>query len=114
MVDASGKVTESTSANAYIVADGKIVTRNLTSDILHGITRAAVVRLAKEAALEVEERAFTVDEAKAADEAFLTSASSFVLPVVEIDGVAVAGSVVGPVTARMRELYVEAMRASAI
>ena len=114
MVDASGKVTESTSANAYIVADGKIVTRNLTSDILHGITRAAVVRLAKEAALEVEERAFTVDEAKAADEAFLTSASSFVLPVVEIDGVAIAGSAVGPVTTRMRELYVDAMRASAI
>ena len=113
MVDASGNVTESTSANAYIVAAGKIVTRNLTSDILR-ITRAAVVRLAKEAALEVEERAFTVDEAKAADEAFLTSASSFVLPVVEIDGVAVGGGAVGPVTTRMRELYVEAMRASAI
>ena len=55
MVDAAGNVTESTSANAYIVTAGKIVTRNLTSDILH-ITRAAVVRLAKEAALEVEER----------------------------------------------------------
>ena len=114
MVDAAGNVTESTSANAYIVTGGKIVTRNLTSDILHGITRAAVVRLAKEAALEVEERAFTVDEAKAAQEAFLTSASSFVLPVVEIDGVAVGGSAVGPVTTRMRELYVDAMRASAI
>ena len=72
------------------------------------------MRLAKEAALEVEEREFTVDEAKAADEAFLTSASSFVLPVVEIDGVAIAGGAVGPVTTRMRELYVEAMRASAI
>ena len=114
MVDAAGNVTESTSANAYIVAAGKIVTRNLTSDILHGITRAAVVRLAKEAALEVEERAFTVDEAKAAQEAFLTSASSFVLPVVEIDGVAVGSGAVGPVTTRMRELYVDAMRASAI
>ena len=114
MVDAAGNVTESTSANAYIVAGGKIITRNLTSDILHGITRAAVVRLAKEAALEVEERAFSVDEAKAADEAFLTSASSFVLPVVEIDCVAVGGGAVGPVTTRMRELYVDAMRASAI
>ncbi len=67
-----GKVTEGTSNNAYIVKGGKIITRDLSSDILHGITRAAVLRFAREAQMEVEERSFTVAEAKAADEAFIT------------------------------------------
>ena len=83
-----GTVTEGTSNNAYIVKDGKIITRHLRNDILHGITRAAVLRFAREAQMEVEERAFTIDEAQAADEAFITSASTFVMPVVEIDGAA--------------------------
>ncbi|HKL05968.1 MAG TPA: D-amino-acid transaminase, partial [Roseovarius sp.] len=78
-----GHVTEGTSNNAYIVKDGKIITRQLSNDILHGITRAAVLRFAREAQMTVEERFFTVDEAKDADEAFVTSASAFVMPVVE-------------------------------
>jgi len=65
-----GAVTEGTSNNAYIVKGGKIITRHLSNDILHGITRAAVLRFAREAQMEVEERAFTVAEAQDADEAF--------------------------------------------
>ena len=102
-----GKVTEGTSNNAYIVKDGKIITRELSTDILHGITRAAVLRFAKEAQMVVEERSFTIDEAKAADEAFFTSASAFVMPVVKIDGAEVGGGTPGPVAARLREIYLE-------
>jgi D-alanine transaminase len=64
-----------------------IITRELSNDILHGITRAAVLRFANEAQMTVEERNFSVEEAKNADEAFITSASTFVMPVVNIDGV---------------------------
>ncbi|MDA0187860.1 MAG: D-amino-acid transaminase, partial [Proteobacteria bacterium] len=81
-----GHVTEGTSNNAYIVKGNTIVTRHLGNEILHGITRAAVLRFAREAQMVVEERPFTVEEAKAADEAFITSASAFVMPVVEMDG----------------------------
>ncbi|MAZ25832.1 MAG: D-amino acid aminotransferase [Cytophagaceae bacterium] len=102
-----GFVTEGTSNNAYIVKDGKIITRNLSTDILHGITRAAVLKFAREAQMIVEERPFTVDEAKDADEAFFTSASAFVMPVVEIDGTAIGGGSVGQVATRLREIYLE-------
>jgi len=81
-----GAITEGSSNNAYIVKDGKIITRHLGNEILHGITRAAVLKFAASAQMEVEERAFSVEEAKAADEAFITSASTFVMPVVEVDG----------------------------
>ena len=109
-----GFVTEGTSNNTYIVRGNRIITRHLSSDILQGITRTAVLRLAAEAQMEVEERPFTIDEAKAADEAFFTSASAFVMPVVEIDGAALGGGTPGPVTARLREIYVDEMRKSAI
>ncbi len=109
-----GFVTEGTSNNAYIVTgDGVIVTRQLGTEILHGITRAAVLRLAREAQMKVEERPFTVDEAKAAAEAFFTSASAFVTPVVEIDGVPVGGGAPGPVATRLREIYISESRAHA-
>ena len=81
-----GFVTEGTSNNAYIVKNGQIITRALSNDILHGITRSAVLRFAREAQMELVERNFTIDEAQSADEAFVTSASTFVMPVVEIDG----------------------------
>ncbi|MEE4188937.1 MAG: D-amino-acid transaminase [Roseobacter sp.] len=102
-----GYVTEGTSNNAYIVKGNKIITRALSNDILHGITRASVLRFAQEAQMEVEERNFTIDEAKEADEAFITSASTFVMPVVEIDGVALGGGVPGRVAPRLREIYIE-------
>lgn len=109
-----GFVTEGTSNNTYIVRGNRIITRHLSSDILQGITRAAVLRLAAEAQMEVEERPFTIDEAKTADEAFFTSASAFVMPVVEIDGAALGGGTPGPVTARLRDIYLDEMRKSAI
>ncbi len=107
-------VTEGTSNNAWIVSGGRIITRHLGNEILHGITRAAVLRMAREAQMTVEERAFTLAEAKAADEAFVTSASTFVTPVVEIDGAPVGEGTPGPVARRLREIYIEDMRRSAI
>lgn len=107
-------VTEGTSNNAYIVKGGTIVTRALSNDILHGITRAAVLRFAREAQMSVEERSFTVAEAKAADEAFITSASAFVMPVVEIDGAMLGDGRPGPVARRLREVYLEESRKTAI
>jgi D-alanine transaminase len=109
-----GVVTEGTSNNAYIVKNGRIVTRELSHDILHGITRAAVLRFAAEAQMEVEERSFTLEEAQAADEAFVTSATAFVMPVVEIDGVAVGSGAPGRVAARLRDIYIEESLKSAI
>ena len=109
-----GFVTEGTSNNAYIVKGGKIITRALSTDILHGITRAAVLRFAAEAQMEVEERNFSIDEAKEADEAFITSASAFVMPVVEIDGVALGDGTPGKVAPRLREIYLEESRKVAI
>jgi len=109
-----GTVTEGTSNNAYIVKGNRIITRPLSSDILHGITRVAVLRFAAEAQMEVEERPFTIAEAQAADEAFITSASAFVMPVVEIDGQAVGAGRPGRVVPRLREIYLEEMRKAAI
>jgi D-alanine transaminase len=111
---ADGSVTEGTSNNAYIVKGNRIITRQLSNDILHGITRAAVLRFAAEAQFEVEERPFTVAEAQAADEAFSTAASIFVMPVVEIDGTPVGTGKPGPVALRMREIYLDEMRKTAI
>jgi D-alanine transaminase len=109
-----GLVTEGTSANAWIVKGKRIITRGLSHEILHGITRAAVKRLAEEAQFEIEERAFTIDEAKAADEAFATAASIFVMPVVEIDGAKVGTGAPGPVARRLREIYIDEMRKAAV
>lgn len=109
-----GKVTEGTSNNAYIVKDGKIITRHLSDEILHGITRAAVLRFAREAQMVVEERAFSIQEAQAADEAFFTSASAFVMPVVEIDGATLGDGAPGPVATRLREIYLDESRKVAV
>ncbi len=109
-----GQVTEGTSNNAYIVKGGKIITRQLSNDILHGITRAAVLRLAKEAQMEVEERGFTIEEAQQADEAFITSATTFVQPVVSIDGATIGKGEAGPVALRLREIYIDESRKKAI
>ena len=109
-----GFVTEGTSNNAYIVKGNKIITRALSNDILHGITRAAVLRFAREAQMEVEERNFTIAEAQQADEAFITSATTFVQPVVEIDGATLGGGTPGRVARRLREIYIEESRKAAI
>lgn len=103
----NGYVTEGSSNNAYIVKDGAIITRELSNDLLHGITRAAVLRLAREAQLKVIERSFTIEEAQGADEAFITSASNFCTPVLSIDGVEVGGGKPGPMAKRLHEIYLE-------
>jgi D-alanine transaminase len=109
-----GHVTEGTSNNAYIVANNKIITRQLGHEILHGITRTAVLRMARDAQMQVEERPFTPEEARAADEAFITSASSFVMPVVRIDNALIGNGNPGPVALRLREIYIEESRKAAI
>ena len=109
-----GMVTEGSSNNAYIVKGNSIITRHLGNEILHGITRAAVLRYAIEAQMTVEERSFTIAEAQDADEAFITSASTFVMPVVEVDDMAVGTGTPGPISARLREIYLEESRKAAI
>ena len=109
-----GKVTEGGSSSAFILThDDVIVTRQNGSEILPGCTRKAVVRLAEERQLRVEERAFSIDEALKAKEAFITSASSFVQAVVSIDGKTVASGKPGPMTSRLREIYIDFARATA-
>jgi D-alanine transaminase len=109
-----GFVTEGTSSNAWIVTrEGSVVTRDLSDSILHGITRAAVIAYGREAQIRVEERPFTLAEAQGAAEAFITAASAFVTPVIEIDGLPVGDGRPGPVTRRLRELYLAESRARA-
>lgn len=106
-----GMVTEGTSSNAFIVKDNTVITRPLSNRILAGCTRRALFRLSKEHGLKIEERLFTPEEAYAADEAFLTSASQFVMPIVEIDGKRIGGGQPGPVTRKLRELFLEEAQA---
>ena len=108
MVDEMGLVTEGSSTNAWIVdEDGKLRTRDAQANILRGITRAAVMALIADEGLELEERAFSVDEAKRAREAFYTSASGFVMPATSIDGVRIGDGKPGPIATRLRELYLD-------
>jgi D-alanine transaminase len=110
-----GKVTEGGSSSAFILTqDDVLVTRQNGSAILPGCTRKAVVKLAEERQLRVEERAFTVGEALAAKEAFITSASSFVQPVVSIDGEPIANGKPGATATRLREIYIDFARATAV
>ena len=115
MVDEMGLVTEGASTNAWIVdEDGRLRTRDAQSNILHGITRAAVMKMAAEEGLEVEERAFSVDEARRAKEAFYTSASGFVMPAVSIDGAKIGNGRPGPIATKLRALYIDRARDEAI
>ncbi len=107
-----GTVTEGTSTNAWIVtADGKAVTRPLSHAILSGITRLTVLKLAAEEGLKIEERPFTVEEARKAREAFLTSTTSFVLPVTTLDGKPIADGKPGALSRRLRDHYLRYMDA---
>ena len=114
-VDARGFVTEGSSTNAWIVtADGTILTRSAEAGILRGITRAGVLDVAAGVALRVEERPFSVSEALEASEAFLTSASSKVTAVVQIDGVVIGSGRPGPVANRLRRLFEEHVEISSL
>lgn len=105
-----GFVTEGSSNNAYIIdAKGTLVTRQLGHEILAGITRKAVLKLADEQDIKIEERLFSMEEAYAAREAFITSATTFVMPVTQIDGKPVRDGKPGNLTLRLRELYIQTM-----
>lgn len=103
-----GWVTEGTSNNAFIIThDGAVVTRELSRALLPGITRGALIDLVNQNDLRLEERAYTLDEAKGAAEAFITSSTSFVYPVVTLDGQAIADGKPGALTQRLRQLYID-------
>jgi D-alanine transaminase len=105
-VDTQGRVTEGSSSNAWIVTkDRKVITRPADNTILRGISRMVVLDVIRSQGLELVERPFTVAEALAAQEAFVTSASQVVLPVVKIDGQAVGDGAPGPVTAALRKEF---------
>jgi len=103
-----GFVTEGTSSSAYIIKDGVIITRPLSTAILPGIRRKVLMNLTKEHGIKVEERLFTLEEALNADEAFMSSATVFVLPIIEIDGRVIGDGKAGAITQKLRAFYVEA------
>jgi D-alanine transaminase len=106
LVDKSGRITEGASSTAWIVSrDGKLITHPLGSDVLAGVTRSVVIDALKEQGLAFEERAFTVEEAYAAREAFVTSASQIVMPVVRIDGRPVGNGAPGLIATTLRRDY---------
>jgi D-alanine transaminase len=105
-VDGDGRVTEGTSTNAWIVtADGTVVTRAADHAILNGVTRLAVLDIIARGGYRLAERPFTVAEAKAAREAFLTSTTADLLPVVTIDGAPVGEGRPGPLAQKLRAAY---------
>lgn len=100
-----GFITEGSSSNCFIFRDNKLITRELSQDILPGITRRAVLQLAKEQNLIIEERAFTLHEAIEAQEVFITSATTLIWPVISIDGQLINNGIPGPIAKRLREIY---------
>ncbi|PXA73785.1 D-amino acid aminotransferase [Caulobacter sp. D4A] len=114
-VDDLGLVTEGASSNAWIVdAEGRLRTRDTQANILRGVTRLTLLDVIAETGLPVEERPFTVEEAKTAREAFITGAGSLVTPIVSIDGDKIGDGTVGPVASRLRRAYIERAKAGAI
>ncbi|PWI33366.1 D-amino acid aminotransferase [Vibrio albus] len=109
-----GHVTEGSSNNAYIVTqEGKLITRPLSNDILHGITRKSLLQLANDASIEVEERNFTIEEAYQAKEAFVSSATTFVWPVINIDGHSIGDGKPGEIAKKLRDIYIDVAKSTA-
>lgn len=110
-VDRDGMITEGTSTNAWIVdQDGTVITRQLENAILGGITRLSLLALAAKAQIRIVERPFSLEEARKASEAFLTSTTSFVIPITKLDGKPVGTGKPGPIGSRLRELYFAYMK----
>ncbi len=108
-----GFVTEGGSSNAYIITqEGKLVTRPLSKNILSGITRSSLMKLSKDTGIEIEERPFSIEEAYAAKEAFISSATTFVWPVVEIDGRPISDGKPGRFTLKLRDIYINTAQKS--
>jgi D-alanine transaminase len=105
-VDRDGNITEGTSTNAWIVTgDGAVMTRAADNAILNGVTRGAVLDIIRREGYRFVERPFSLEEARAAREAFLTSTTAELLPVVRIDGAPVADGKPGPLSLKLREGY---------
>lgn len=105
-----GYITEGSACNCYLVQNNHtIVTRPLGNSILPGITRQAILRLAREQGLKVEERRFTLDELMQASEVFISSATTFVWPVIAVDGQPIGNGKPGVITRRVREMYLAAI-----
>ncbi len=100
-----GFVTEGVTSTAYIVKDGRVITRPLSNLILPGIRRRTLIEIARQENIDMEERPFTVDEALQADEAFISSATTLALPVISIDGQPIGDGRPGKITLKLRELY---------
>jgi D-alanine transaminase len=111
---ADGFVTEGGSCNIYIVKDGVVITRQLSNEILAGITRASLLSLARDNSITIEERPFTLEEALAADEMFTSSASTFICPVVAIDERPVNSGMIGPVVRELQDIYVAHARQTSV
>jgi len=114
MIDDEGYVTECGSTSFFIVRDKLILTRPLNNDILPGVTRRAVVTLCNNQGLRLVETRFTLDEALTADEAFISGASSYILPVVKIDEQDINAGHPGELSLSLRKIYLEYARASLI
>ena len=104
-----GLVTEGASSTAYIVKDGMVITRPLSNRVLPGIRRRRLLELAAEEGIKYEERPFSLDEAIAADEAFISSATTILHPVISIDGNRIGNGKPGPLTQKLRQLYIAHM-----
>jgi D-alanine transaminase len=115
LTDAEGRVTEGAASNAWILGqDGVLYTRDLGANILRGVTRRSLLDLAAQIGVAVAERPFSVDEAKAAKEAFITGAGSLIMPVIQIDQTMIGDGRPGPVAMRLRSFYIEHGRKTAI
>ncbi|MDO4643116.1 MAG: D-amino-acid transaminase [Cardiobacteriaceae bacterium] len=110
MVDGDGMVTEGSSNNVWIIKDKVLITRPATHDILNGITRQALISVLEDTGVSLQERPFSIAEARVADEALMSAAGSLVLPVVEIDGQRLGDGTPGVFTRKLRERYLEHMR----
>ncbi|TNE38417.1 MAG: D-amino-acid transaminase [Alphaproteobacteria bacterium] len=109
-VDEDGMVTEGSSTNAWIVnTEGKIITRDISHSILAGITRASLLREMKAAGIEMEIRSFSVEELRNAREVFLTSSTSYVLPVTKVDDKVIGNGRPGSISLKLRKLYQDFM-----
>lgn len=114
-VDDMGLVTEGASSNAWIVdAEGRLRTRDTQANILRGVTRTTLMEVIAAKGLPVSEQPFTVEEAKAAREAFITGAGTLVLPIISVDGTPVGDGKPGPLATELRRLYIERARATAL
>ena len=101
----NGFVTEGCSSSAFIIKDKTLITKPLSNEILPGIRRMRLLRIAKDIGLKIEERKFSMDEVYSADEVFISAATLILLPVIYADDKAINGAKVGEISSKLREIY---------